>query len=106
MRITSLSILILAANGGVVAAQTLNNLGAQYYANGQYSQAEKYLVQARKTEAAPGADAVEATIKDFNLAAVYRAQARYGEAEPLYRRVLATREAALGPNHPSLAAPL
>ena len=35
-----------------------------------------------------------------NLAALYRAQGRYGEAEPLYKRSLAIREKALGPEHP------
>ena len=32
-----------------------------------------------------------------------RAQGRYGEAEPLYRRALAIREEALGPDHPDTA---
>jgi CHAT domain-containing protein len=35
-----------------------------------------------------------------NLAALYRAQGRYREAEPLYREVLQTRREALGPRHP------
>ena len=35
-----------------------------------------------------------------NLAALYRAQGRYGEAEPLRRRVLAGFEKVLGPEHP------
>ncbi len=31
------------------------------------------------------------------------AQGKYAEAEPLYRRALATRETALGPEHPDVA---
>src|SRR4051812_16394692 len=34
-----------------------------------------------------------------NLAAMYRAQGRYGEGEPLYRRALAILEKALGSDH-------
>jgi hypothetical protein len=35
-----------------------------------------------------------------NLANLYQAQGRYGEAEPLYRRALAVMEKVLGPEHP------
>ena len=38
-----------------------------------------------------------------NLAGLYTHQGRYGEAEPLYRRALAIREKALGPDHPDVA---
>ena len=38
-----------------------------------------------------------------NLAALYRTQGRYAEAEPLYKRSLAIREKALGPDHPDVA---
>jgi tetratricopeptide (TPR) repeat protein len=38
-----------------------------------------------------------------NLAEVYRHQARYSEAEPLYKRSLAIRENALGADHPAVA---
>ncbi len=34
---------------------------------------------------------------------LYRAQARYAEAEPLYKRALAIREKALRPEHPNVA---
>jgi tetratricopeptide (TPR) repeat protein len=37
-----------------------------------------------------------------NLAAPYRDQGRYAEAEPLYKRSLAIREKALGPDHPDV----
>ena len=38
-----------------------------------------------------------------NLAGLYRAQGKYAEAEPLYRRALAIDEKALGPEHPDVA---
>ncbi len=41
-----------------------------------------------------------------NLAKLYRAQGRYAEAEPLYKRSLAIREKALGPEHPNVATSL
>ena len=34
------------------------------------------------------------------LAGLYRAQGRYAEAEPLFKRALAVSEKALGPDHP------
>ncbi|MFQ5915996.1 MAG: tetratricopeptide repeat protein [Nitrospinota bacterium] len=37
------------------------------------------------------------------MATVYQAQGKYGEAEPLFKRALAIREKALGPEHPSVA---
>ena len=37
-----------------------------------------------------------------NLAELYQAQGRYAEAEPLYKRALAIREKALGPDHPDV----
>ncbi len=41
-----------------------------------------------------------------NLAGLYDAQGRYGEAEPLYRRALAICETALGAEHPDTATTL
>ena len=38
-----------------------------------------------------------------NLAALYEAQGRYADAEPLYKRSLAICEKALGPDHPDVA---
>ena len=37
-----------------------------------------------------------------HLADLYRAQGRYDEAEPLYRRALKISEKALGPEHPQV----
>jgi tetratricopeptide (TPR) repeat protein len=38
-----------------------------------------------------------------NLAELYKEEGRYADAEPLYKRVLAINEKALGPDHPSVA---
>ena len=38
-----------------------------------------------------------------NLAGLYRALGNYAEAEPLYKRAMAIREKALGPDHPDVA---
>jgi CHAT domain-containing protein/Tfp pilus assembly protein PilF len=38
-----------------------------------------------------------------NLAALYKDQGRYADAEPLYKRSLAIREKSLGPDHPDVA---
>ena len=42
-------------------------------------------------------------LPDFWESADLKARARYAEAEPLYRRALAIREQALGPDHPHTA---
>ena len=41
-----------------------------------------------------------------DLAELYRAQGKYAEAEPLYKRSLAISEKALGPEHPDVATSL
>src|SRR2546422_7420029 len=41
-----------------------------------------------------------------NPALLYDSQGKYSEAEPLYRRSLAIREKALGPDHPHVAVSL
>ena len=41
-----------------------------------------------------------------NLAGLYDAQGHYAQAEPLYKRSLAIREKALGPDHPDVATSL
>jgi tetratricopeptide (TPR) repeat protein len=41
-----------------------------------------------------------------NLAALYQTQGQYAQAEPLYKRSLAIREKAHGPDHPDVATSL
>ena len=45
-------------------------------------------------------------IANNNLAGLYRAQGKYAEAEPLYKRSLTILEKALGPDHPQVATSL
>src|SRR5208283_851393 len=46
----------------------------------------------------------EPTARLFNeLGLLFKAKARYAEAEPLYRRALAIDEASFGPDHPGVA---
>jgi tetratricopeptide (TPR) repeat protein len=76
------------------------NPGDQAYLDGNYPEAEKHFLHALQN--APD----ESGINTFNLAAVFRAQGRYAEADPLYRKVIQIRETALGPRDASLATPL
>ncbi len=57
-------------------------------------------------EKALGPDHPGVAIGLNNLAALYGAQGRYAEAEPLYKRALAIVEKALGPEHPHVATSL
>jgi tetratricopeptide (TPR) repeat protein len=41
-----------------------------------------------------------------NFGSLYSVQGRYREAEPLFKRSLAIREKALGPDHPNVATSL
>jgi tetratricopeptide (TPR) repeat protein len=74
--------------------------GNQAYVEGRYAEAAKHFSKTLET------DPDESGITTFNLAAVYRAQARYTEAEPLYRKAIALRESTLGVRDPSLVKPL
>ena len=47
-----------------------------------------------------GTDDARTLTSIHNLAALYRDQGRYGEAEPLFQEVIARRRDTLGPNHP------
>ena len=66
------------------------------YEQGRYTAAESAL---QKVLAVHDDDPVVLN----NLALALDAQAKYNEAEPLYKRALAINEKALGPNHPSVA---
>src|SRR5258706_5275333 len=53
--------------------------------------------------AALGPDHLRVASMQNNLAALYRMQKKYAQAEPLYLRSIATREKALGPEDPTVA---
>ena len=94
-------------------AVNLGALGTVYRAQGRYAEAEPLLrralaiVEKRVAEKElepedPRVVEVVVPILD-NLAALYTVQAKYAEAEPLFRRALAIREKALGPERPEVA---
>ncbi len=73
------------------------------YQQGNYPEAEKQWAAALKEAEGFGPQDPRLATSLNNLAQVYRAQGRYAEAEPLYKRALAIQEKALGPDHPSVA---
>ena len=85
--------------------QSLNNLALLYHAQGPLRRGRAAL-QARPRHPGKGAGARASRCghhRSTTSAELYRAQGRYAEAEPLYKRSLAIREKALGPDHPDVA---
>ena len=80
--------------------------GEAAYRQGDYAEAESRFDAALKEAEAFGPEDPRLAMSLNNLAELYRAQGRYGEAEPLYRRSLAIWEKALGPEHPDVATSL
>jgi tetratricopeptide (TPR) repeat protein len=77
--------------------------GLQAYEEGRYGDAEKLLIAAIETAQAQEKEGVELATALGNLAGLYRVQARYDEAEPLYKRAITICEERLEPRHPALA---
>ncbi len=76
------------------------------YQQADYAQAEKLFLAALKEAEKFGNPDPRLATSLNNLAELYRAQGRYAQAGPRYRRALAIREKALGPEHPDVAAVL
>ncbi len=72
---------------------------------GEYRQAEVWLGRLLELREA-GKDELALARVQHDLAWLYHNQARYAEAEPLYRRSLAIKEKSLGKDHPDVAATL
>ena len=83
-----------------------NAAGKVAYEQGDYAEAERHFAAALKIAEAFGANDPRLGTTLNNLAELYQDQGRYGEAEPLYKRALAIREKALGPEHPDVATSL
>ncbi len=81
----------------------LNAAGIEAHQRGDYAEAEKQWSAALKEAEGFGPQSPRLATSLSNLAALYNAQGRYGEAEPLLKRVLAIDEKALRPDHPNLA---
>ncbi len=81
--------------------KTYMNTAAEAYNQGRYTDAEEPLKAALKEVQRLGQDSPLGTTLN-KLALLYHAQGMYAEAEPLYKRSLAIREA-LGSEHSNLA---
>ena len=86
--------------------ETYNDSGKQAYEAGEYAKAQKLFESALKEAEGFGPNDPRLATSLNNLAELYRAQGKYDQAEPLYKRSLAIREKALGPDHPDVATSL
>ncbi len=73
------------------------------YQQADYAEAEKLFLAALKEAEKFGEQDPRFATSLNNLAELYLAQGKSEQAEPLYRRALAIREKALGPEHPLVA---
>ena len=80
--------------------------GTKAYQQGRYAESEKLLLFALKEAEKFGEQDPRLATSLNNLAALYQAQGKYAEAEPLSRRALAIWEKVLGPDHPNVATAL
>ena len=80
-----------------------NVAGMKAYEEGRYAEAEKRWLAALEEAEGFGPDDERLATSLNNLAALYNAQGKYAEAEPLYQRSLAIREKVLGAEHPQVA---
>ena len=104
-------LMILASSPSWALAQhaiweTYNHAGMKAYQAGRYAEAEKLFTFALKAAEESGVQDQRLATSLNNLALVYKAQAKYDQAEPLYKRSLAIYEKALGPDHPHVTASL
>jgi tetratricopeptide (TPR) repeat protein len=89
------------------AATLCTEMGQFLYTVADYRGAQLYFERAlaiREQALGPTHPAVATSLN--NLALLYDAQGRYGDAEPLYRRALAIVEQGVGLTHPDVAASL
>ena len=83
-----------------------NAAGVKAYRQGLYAEAERQFKAALSEAERFGEQDRRFATSLNNLAELYRVQGKYVEAEPLYKRSLAIREKALGPEHPNVATSL
>ncbi len=83
--------------------EKMMSLGEKALQEGRLARAEKYFLEALSEAENSGASEELLAASLNNLAAVYRAQGKYAQAEPLYLRALGIYETALGPEHPDVA---
>ena len=85
---------------------TYSNLGQKAYKAGHYAEAEKLFLAALKVAVESGAQDAPLATSLNDLALLYDAQAKYDQAEPLFKRLLAISEKVLGAEHPAVATSL
>ena len=83
-----------------------NAAGIEAHQEGRYAEAEQYLTVALKQAEKFGEQDARLATSLNTLAELYRAQGKYAEAKPLYRRALSIFQKALGPEHPNVATSL
>ena len=103
-RFRALLLLCAALAAGQVPAgetewDTHNKAGSAAYRTGDYGEAAARFEAALRELETFDPSVFRQTLTLNNLAAVYQSLGRHAEAEPLYRRSLAIREEALGPDH-------
>ena len=110
LRLVAVTLLVVGA-ASCTQAQTsrdwdaLTQHTAALYRAGQYAQGVVVAQQALEVaEQENNPEHLAASLN--NLAALYDTQGLYAQAEPLFKRSLAIREQALGPDHPDVAASL
>ncbi len=80
-----------------------NSAGIAAYRKGDYAEAIRRFEVALKEAKAFGEEDPRFADALNNLAELYKAQGRYAEAEPLYKRSLVILKKVLGPEHPRVA---
>ena len=112
MKIVFATALALAACGAMAQSnpapvpewKTLNDQSIALFQKGEVDAAAVAAAKALEAAtAALGPDHLRVASMQNNLAALYRMQKKYAEAEPLYLRAIAIREKALGPDDPAVA---
>ena len=92
-----LSVMCISCVMTVMAAETrwqqYQNAGTEAYQQGDYSEAVRQIQLALKEAEDFGEEDPRFAISLNNLAELYRAQGRYAEAEPIYKRSLAKSQA-------------
>lgn len=96
----------LAVRAGEVEWQAHVRTGTAAYQRGDYRGAVASFAAALKEAEAFGEADQRFALTLNNLAFLHQSQGHYAQAEPLFKRSLAIREKALGPEHPHVATSL
>lgn len=88
-------------------AESLDKLAEVLIAEGEYPEAEKYLIEAKQIRSTEAGEKSPVYIHSVNqLAGLYKTMGRYNEAESLYWLAMKVKEEVIGKEHPSYAVSL